>query len=136
MINPAELLRALLAGQSLGRDKTRELFLEIMSGTLEPAALGGILVALAAKGESADELVGAAEAMRAHVTPISVPDGVDPIDTCGTGGTASRRLMSLRQWRLWLLRPGLTVAKHGNRSTTRPSGSAEGLAALGINVGG
>jgi anthranilate phosphoribosyltransferase len=134
MINPAELLRALLAGQSLGRDKTRELFLEIMSGTLEPAALGGILVALAAKGESADELVGAAEAMRAHVTPISVPDGVDPIDTCGTGGDGKPTFNVSSAVAIVAAAAGLTVAKHGNRSTTRPSGSAEGLAALGINV--
>lgn len=134
MVRIPDLLSTLLRGENLSREITRELFTEIMTGAVDPAALGGILTALAYKGEDTEEIVGAAEALRAHVTPVQVPDGLNPIDTCGTGGDGKPTFNVSSAVAIVAAAAGATVAKHGNRSVTRPSGSAEGLAALGINV--
>ena len=105
-----------------------------MSGSVEPVLLGAILGAMAAKGETIDELVGAAAAMRSRVTAVRVPDGSNAIDTCGTGGDGKPTFNVSSAVAIVAAAAGATVAKHGNRSAARPSGSAEGLSALGINV--
>lgn len=128
------LLQALLRGEALSRETTQSLFNQIMTGGLDPAALGAVLTALAAKGETTEEIVGAASALREHVTPVNVPDGVTPIDTCGTGGDGKPTFNVSSAVAIVAAAAGATVAKHGNRSNARPSGSAEGLSALGINV--
>jgi anthranilate phosphoribosyltransferase len=128
------VLRQLTAGQSLDRPTARTFFEAVMQGVIEPAALGGVLAALATKGETRDEIVGAAEALRANVTPVALPSGVAAIDTCGTGGDGLPTFNISSAVAIVCAAAGATVAKHGNRSNARPSGSAEGLAALGINV--
>lgn len=129
-----ELLDRIAAGQSLSRAEARCLFNGIMRGAVPTAALCGLLTDLAARGETLDEIVGAAEAMRAHVQPVRVPAGVEAIDTCGTGGDGKRTFNVSSAVAIVAAAAGATVAKHGNRSHARPSGSAEGLTALGINV--
>ena len=76
----------LTARQSLSEAETEALFEALMDGRLDAYVVAAVLAALATKGETVDELVGAARAMRARVTPVRVPPGIDAIDTCGTGG--------------------------------------------------
>jgi anthranilate phosphoribosyltransferase len=128
------LYRKLVDGHSLARAEARALFDALMSGDVDPVLFAGILTAFAAKGETVDELVGAAEAMRARVARVNAPPDVALIDTCGTGGDGKPTFNVSSAVAIVAAAVGATVAKHGNRSNARPSGSAEGLAALGINV--
>ncbi len=129
----SDLLRTLIGGEDLSMDATRDLFNSIMDGKLTEPQIAAVLVALAAKGEVVDEIAGAATAMRAHAKKID-PGGRDVIDTCGTGGTGLKTLNISTAAGLVAAGAGACVAKHGNRSNTRPSGSAEVLAALGVNI--
>ncbi len=128
-----ELLRRLLAGENLTRDQAHGAFGQIMDGAFSDSQTAGLLVALAAKGESVEEIAGAAQAMREHVTPIET-GGADVIDTCGTGGTHLATVNISTAAALVLAGAGVKVAKHGNRTHTRPSGSADVLEALGVNL--
>lgn len=125
-------LAKLVVGTSLTRDQAREVFGRIMAGEVEPAVLGAFLAALAAKGENADELVGAAEAMRAAATKVRCDRPC--IDTCGTGGDGISTFNVSTTAAIIAAAAGAVVAKHGNRTNTRVSGSAEALAALGVNI--
>ncbi len=87
MIQPA--LQRLLDGHDLSRDEAREVMNEIMRGEATPGQIGGFLVALRLKGETADEIAGCAEAMREHVLPVR-PDRTDLVDTAGTGGDGGK----------------------------------------------
>jgi len=133
MHTPA-LLARLVAREDLSRADARALFDALMDNTLEPALVAAVLTALAAKGETVDELVGAAEAMRARVTPVRPPLGLAAIDTCGTGGDGRPVFNVSTAVAIVAAAAGATVAKHGNRSNVRPSGSAEALGALGIDT--
>jgi len=133
-MEPVELLAKLTARCDLTRDEARGLFDAIMNGRVAEPLLAALLSALATKGETVAEIVGAAEAMRARVTPVRVPAGVEAIDTCSTGGDGRPTFNISTTVAIVAAAAGATVAKHGNRSHVRPSGSAEGLAALGINV--
>lgn len=133
-MEPAALASRLMDGRDLTRDQARGLFDEIMDGRVEADLLARLLTALAAKGETVAELVGAAEAMRRRATPVRLPPGVAAIDTCGTGGDGKPTFNVSTAVAIVAAAAGATVAKHGNRSNARPSGSAEGLAALGIDV--
>jgi anthranilate phosphoribosyltransferase len=125
-------LEQLVAGHSLSRADARAAFDRIMSGQVEPPVLAALLTALAAKGETVEELVGAALAMKEHARPVQCPAGA--IDTCGTGGDGISTFNVSTTAALIAAAAGATVAKHGNRSTTRVSGSAEVLEALGVNI--
>src|SRR5213083_512129 len=105
-------LARLLDGHDLSREEARTVMGEIMSGDATPAQIAGFLIALRAKGETADEIAGCAEAMREHVLPVR-PQRDDLVDTAGTGAG---------------------VAKHGNRAVSSASGSADVLEALGFNL--
>lgn len=133
-MSPQQTLAKLTRRENLTRDEARQLFDAIMEGAVEPALLGAVLTALAMKGETIEELVGAAETMRARVTPVRVPPGVNAIDTCGTGGDGKPTFNVSTAVAIVAAAAGATVAKHGNRSNARPSGSAEGATALGVNV--
>jgi anthranilate phosphoribosyltransferase len=131
----AELLKKITARQNLSADETRRVFDLLRAGELEPPQIAGLLVALATKGEAVDEIVGAARAMRAAVEPVTLPpDAHDAIDTCGTGGDGKPVFNVSTTVAIVAAAAGATVAKHGNRSITRPSGSAEAIAALGVNT--
>jgi len=128
-----ETLRAVMARADLPRAQTYWAFSQIMEGLWDEAKIGGLLVALAVKGETAEELAGAAEAMREHVLRIDT-GGAETIDTCGTGGTGLSTLNVSTAAALVVAGTGVKVAKHGNRTNTRASGSADVLAALGVNI--
>jgi anthranilate phosphoribosyltransferase len=128
-----ELLRIVMAGGDLTDEQTHQAFCQIMDGQWSEAQTAGLLVALAMKGETTDEIAGAARAMREHVVPIDT-GGRDVIDTCGTGGTGLSTLNVSTGAALIVAGAGGVVAKHGNRTNTRASGSADVLKALGVNI--
>ncbi|MEO0511887.1 MAG: anthranilate phosphoribosyltransferase [Planctomycetota bacterium] len=136
-----DILARLATAQTLGEHETERLFEMLLTGGLDEAQIGAILALLATRPPTADELTGAARVMRKHVTPVPfrVPDGGVLLDTCGTGGTPKAFNVSTVSAIIAAAvnpppgRPRVHVAKHGNRSRTG-RGSAEVLAALGINV--
>jgi len=128
-----ELLKTVIAKGDLTRQQTYWCFSRIMAGEWNEAQIAGLLVALAAKGETAEEIAGAAEAMREHSIKID-NGGHDVIDTCGTGGTGLSTLNVSTAAALVAAGAGVKVAKHGNRTNTRASGSADVLAELGVNI--
>lgn len=119
-------------GEDLSRETARGVFEQIMEGDVPDAMLGALLGALVTKGEAVSELIGAAEAMRARVTPIAC-DG-ECIDTCGTGGDGISTFNVSTTAAIVAAAAGAIVAKHGNRSTSRASGSTEVLHKLGIET--
>jgi anthranilate phosphoribosyltransferase len=128
-----QALARLLDGHDLSRDEARQVMNEIMQGEATPAQIGGFLVALRLKGETADEIAGCAEAMRTHVLQVS-PRRDDLVDTAGTGGDASRTINISTAAALVAAAAGAGVAKHGNRAVSSASGSADVLEALGFRL--
>ena len=128
----AERLDLILAGHPLRQDQARDLFAGLMAGHLTPARTAAVLIALRAKGETVDEVSGAAEAMRAAAHRIQAPDGA--IDVCGTGGDRSGTVNCSTAAALVVAAAGTPVAKHGNRSVSSRSGSADVLEVLGIPI--
>jgi anthranilate phosphoribosyltransferase len=126
-------LARLLDGHDLTREEAREAMNTIMSGEATPAQIGGFLVALRLKGETADEIAGCAEAMRAHVLAVR-PRREDLVDTAGTGGDGGRTFNISTAAALVAAAAGAGVAKHGNRAVSSNSGSADVLEALGFTL--
>jgi anthranilate phosphoribosyltransferase len=126
-------LARLLDGHDLSRAEAREAMNTIMSGEATPAQIGGFLVALRLKGETADEIAGCAEAMRAHVLAVH-PQREDLVDTAGTGGDGGRTFNISTAAALVAAAAGAGVAKHGNRAVSSASGSADVLEALGFEL--
>jgi anthranilate phosphoribosyltransferase len=129
----SQVLQQVIRGQDLSRGQASGAFGAIMDGLWTPAQIAALLAVLAAKGETAEEIAGAAEAMRRHAVRIET-GGADVIDTCGTGGTGLATLNVSTAAALVAAGAGVKVAKHGNRTNTRPSGSADVLAAMGVNI--
>lgn len=133
MIEPRDALNRLLEGGDLTRQETEELFGRLMDGELHDAVKAAFLVALRMKGETASEIAGAASAMRRRA--LKIPhrrDGV--VDTCGTGGDRRGTFNISTAAALVAAAGGAPVAKHGNRSVSSRSGSADVLAALGVDI--
>ena len=126
-------IHTVLEGHDLDRDGAREVMSEIMAGEATPAQIGGFLVALRAKGETADEIAGCAEAMRAHVLPVH-PSRTDVVDVVGTGGDGARTFNISTTAAIVAAAAGAAVAKHGNRAVSSVSGSADVLEALGFEL--
>ncbi len=118
----------------LSRAEMAEVIGEIMDGGATPAQIGGLLVALRVKGETVDELVGAATAMRERATALVCPNLERSIDTCGTGGDGAGTLNVSTLAAILIAACGGTVAKHGNRALSSKCGSADVLEALGIAI--
>jgi anthranilate phosphoribosyltransferase len=126
-------LQRLLDGHDLSRDEAREVMGQIMSGEATAGQIGGFLVALRLKGETADEIAGCAEAMRAHVLPVE-PKRDDLVDTAGTGGDGGMTFNISTAAALVAAAAGAGVAKHGNRSISSKAGSADVLESLGFQL--
>jgi anthranilate phosphoribosyltransferase len=126
-------IRRILDGHDLTRAEAREVMGSIMSGDATEAQIGGFLVALRFKGETADEIAGCAEAMREHVLAVK-PTRKDLVDTAGTGGDNAHTLNISTAAALVAAAAGAAVAKHGNRAVSSSSGSADVLEALGFTL--
>jgi anthranilate phosphoribosyltransferase len=126
-------LQRLLDREDLSREEAREVMDGVMRGEATPAQIGGFLIALRLKGETADEIAGFAEAMRAHVVPVR-PERADLVDTAGTGGDGAHTLNISTAAALVAAAAGAAVAKHGNRAVSSSSGSADVLEALGFTL--
>jgi anthranilate phosphoribosyltransferase len=126
-------LAQLLDGRDLSRSDARAVMDEIMSGGATDAQIGGYLVALRLKGETADEIAGSAEAMREHVLRIR-PERDDLVDTAGTGGDGANTWNISTAAALVAAAAGAGVAKHGNRAASSATGAADVLEALGFDL--
>src|SRR4051794_39271243 len=121
-----------MSRRDLGAEQAADVLAEIMAGNASEVETAGVLVALRTKGETVDELVGLATTMRAFATPVTTAIG-DLIDTAGTGGGRPTFNVSTTA-ALIAAGHGAKVAKHGNRSATGLSGSADVLEALGVRI--
>ena len=129
-----EILLKLCRREDLTRAESRDVFLHIMSGQAPDAQIGGLLVGMAAKGTTVDELVGAALVMREKVIPIACGAAGVILDTCGTGGDVKGTFNISTAAALVAAGAGIKVVKHGNRSASSNSGSADVLEKLGVSV--
>ncbi len=132
MIN--DIIKKVVAKNDLTREEICGVMDIIMKGEASPAQIASILVALRMKGETVEEITGAAEAMRLNATKITI-DGDSPvIDTCGTGGDGANTFNISTTTAFVAAGAGIKVAKHGNRAISSKCGSADVLAALGVNL--
>jgi len=128
-----QALDALASRQDLSSEQTAAVLAEIMAGNASEVETAGVLIALRTKGETVDELVGLATTMRAFATPVATGREAELIDTAGTGGGRPTFNVSTTA-ALIAAGHGCAVAKHGNRSATGLSGSADVLEALGVRI--
>lgn len=129
----AAAIARLFCGEHLGREETEQLFGELVAGRLSEPQIAGMLIALRLKGETAEEMIGAAKALRAADAHFPRPDYLFA-DTCGTGGDGSSLINVSTAVAFVAAAAGLPVAKHGNRSVTSPCGSADVLEKLGVRL--
>jgi anthranilate phosphoribosyltransferase len=120
------------AGKSLSQEEAAEAFDLVMSGAATPVQIGALLMGLRARGETVEEIAGAARAMRAKVLTVRAPEGA--IDTCGTGGDGKGTFNISTCAAFVVAGAGVPVAKHGNRAISSRSGSADVLKELGVNI--
>lgn len=136
--DPAEALklaiRRLAHGESLDAETISEAFDLIMRGDGTPAQVAALLMALRVKGETVHEVAGVARALRRAMVKLDVRDATDVVDTCGTGGGALTTFNISTAAALLAAGAGVRIAKHGNRSFTSKSGSADVLEALGVAI--
>ena len=121
-------------GGSLSEGESRAAFGAVMSGEATPAQLAALLVGLRVKGETADEVAGAADALRGAMVHLDADRPDDLVDTCGTGGGAVPTFNISTAAALLAAGLGVRIAKHGNRSFTSQCGSADVLEALGVPI--
>jgi len=129
-MNIKQALNQLAEGQSLSRDEMRAVMTEVMTGAATPAQIGALLMALRIRGETIDEIVGAAEVMRGLVTRVQVPQE-HLVDLVGTGGDGANLFNVSTAASFVVAAAGGRVAKHGNRSVSSSSGSSDVLETLG-----
>jgi anthranilate phosphoribosyltransferase len=128
-----EALGKIVSSSDLTADEAREVMMEIMQGQATPAQIGAFLTALRMKGETADEIAGCARAMRENAVRVSPKQDV-VVDTCGTGGDGTGTFNISTTADFVAAGAGVAVAKHGNRSVSSRSGSADVLQELGVNL--
>jgi anthranilate phosphoribosyltransferase len=132
-MNEPAILARLLAREDLGREEVTDLFGRIMDGGVAEPMIAALLTAFAAKGETAEEILGAAAAMRARARRVP-HSRADAVDTCGTGGDGRGTFNVSTAAAFVAAAGGAPVAKHGNRAISSRSGSTDLLAALGVPV--
>lgn len=128
-----DAIALLVDNRVLNREEAHAALRSIMAGEATPAQIGSFITALRIRGESPDIIAGCAEAMREHFTAIDTPTDV-VVDTCGTGGDGAHTFNISTVTALVTAGAGITVAKHGNRSVSSKCGSADVLAALGVDI--
>ncbi|MEZ6090626.1 MAG: anthranilate phosphoribosyltransferase [Pirellulaceae bacterium] len=128
-----DAIQSARGGTDLSASLMETLIDTMLSGNANDQEIGDLLLALRSKGEAVSELVGAARAMRRHMTPIDSPYPV-LLDTCGTGGDGSGTFNISTAAAIVTAAAGVPVAKHGNRAITSKSGSADVLSALNVNI--
>ena len=126
-------LQKLIDRHDLAQAEMSEAFDLIMAGQATPAQIAGLIVALRMKGETVDEIAGAASSMRRHAVYVDA-GGLPVVDTCGTGGDGRHTFNVSTTAAFVVAGAGVPVAKHGNRAITSQCGSADLLAALGVNI--
>jgi anthranilate phosphoribosyltransferase len=141
-----EAIAKVVSGQDLTETEMIEVMNQVMGGEATPAQVGAFITALRMKGETIDEITGAARVMRDHATPIRVGKALDIdredinldretiLDTCGTGGSGTKSFNISTTVAFVVSACGIKVAKHGNRSISSACGSADVLEALGVNL--
>ncbi|MEC4676224.1 MAG: anthranilate phosphoribosyltransferase [Nitrospirota bacterium] len=127
-----EAINLLVSDINLSESEMAECMKEIMEGRATEAQIGSFLTALRIKGETIEEITGAARIMREKASTIKAPEGV--LDTCGTGGDMSHTFNISTATAIVVAAAGVPVAKHGNRAVSSQSGSADVLEALGIKI--
>ncbi len=136
MTTPSSQLQPFIArvadGEALSADDAATAFEIIMSGEATPSQIGGFLMALRTRGETVEEITGAARIMRAKALAIEPPPGA--VDCCGTGGDRSGSYNVSTAVSFILAAAGVPVAKHGNRALSSRTGGSDVLAALGVNL--
>lgn len=128
-----DALNKLAEGISLTEKEAYDIMLQIMQGAASDAQIAAYLMGLRMKGETVDEITGSVQAMREMAVRIHVGDPL-VVDTCGTGGDRSNTFNISTATAFVVAGGGMTVAKHGNRSVSSKSGSADVLAALGVKI--
>lgn len=129
----SQALNHVIGGQDLSAEQMQKIMTDIMTGKATDAQIGGFLVALRMKGESVNEIQAAAQVMRSLATPVDLSDE-HLVDTCGTGGDGASTFNVSTASAIVAAAAGAKVAKHGNRSVSSKSGSADVLEAAGVSL--
>ncbi len=127
-----DILKLLADGANLPHERAVRAFQIIMNGGATPAQMGAFLMGLRMKGETVEEIAAGAEVLRVKAPKVAAPEGA--IDVCGTGGDGMKTLNISTAVAFVVAACGVPVAKHGNRGISSASGSADVLAALGVNI--
>jgi anthranilate phosphoribosyltransferase len=130
----APLLNDIFDGKTLSRESAREVIGHLMDGKLSQMQAAALLAALRTRGETVEEIIGFAEAMRERAVPVPVVHDDPILDIVGTGGTGVSTFNVSTACLFVVAAGGVKIAKHGNRGVTRRSGSADVLEALGVNL--
>ncbi len=133
MTSTTSLLAQLVENQDLSQNETEQFFKQVLTGNIEPALLSSVLTALKIKGETPEEIAGAAVAIRGAATPFPETD-YSVADCVGTGGDGANTINISTTAAILSAACGLKMAKHGNRSVSSMSGSADLLEAFGVNL--
>jgi anthranilate phosphoribosyltransferase len=133
-MSPSEALQCCIEGRELSHDDMTAMMRHIMSGDIPPTVVAAFLVALRTKKETVGEIAAAAQVMREFATPVHVPDIAHLVDVVGTGGDGAHTFNISTAAMFVAAAAGAKIAKHGNRSVSSKSGSADVLEALGANL--
>ncbi|MEZ4533314.1 MAG: anthranilate phosphoribosyltransferase [Thermomicrobiales bacterium] len=133
-LSARDAIKTIVDGGALTEEQATDVMDAIMSGEATPSQIAALITALRVRGETVDELTGFARALRDHVQRVTVPDDRPIIDTCGTGGDDSGTFNISTTAAIVIAGADVRVAKHGNRSVTSQSGSADVLEALGVTI--
>lgn len=133
-MTPQEALHRIIAHQEITHDEMVSLMRQIMQGEISPVLIAAIITGLRVKKETAGEIAAAAQVMREFATKVDIPDNTHLVDTCGTGGDSAHTFNISTASAFVAAAAGARVAKHGGRSVSSKSGSADVLEALGVNL--